>query len=465
MKKTIQSLFALAVAAFAFTACSDVPEPEGYNPKTGDGLVTYVPEGTGVATDPYNVAGIVDATKDLSKGETTTNDIYTKGYVSEITDFDASYGNISYSITDNAEGKSKKFIVYRGLALGNTKFAAKEDLKVGDEVIICGKVTNYKGTIEYAQGNYLVSLNGKTTGGGDVTPGEAKGDGTEANPFNVAAAVAKCNEVGTTASTDKFYVKGIANAEYTVDNYKNITVDLVDSEGASEKFTVYRCKAADSKNIKEGYKIEKGAEIVVYGPVVNYKGNTPETATGAYVVSVNGQAPEVEGASGGESGGGESGGGEVLEALVNGDFETWADGLPTGWKSASTASSATLEQSTDAHGGSFAVLVKGDASQNKRLATQEITLAAGDYTFSFWVKPTTEDVAQVRPGYTPVTDGKAGNYAYGDYATLTAGWQQVSYNFTLAAETTVCLIVMNPKASSYSSGKDVLVDDATLTKK
>lgn len=332
MKKTIQSLFALAVAAFAFTACSDVPEPEGYNPKTGDGLVTYVPEGTGVATDPYNVAGIVDATKDLNKGETTTNDIYTKGYVSEITDFNASYGNISYSITDNAEGKSKKFIVYRGLALGNTKFAAKEDLKVGDEVIICGKVTNYNGTIEYAQGNYLVSLNGKTTGGG-------------------------------------------------------------------------------------------------------------------------------------ESGGGESGGGEVLEALVNGDFETWADGLPTGWKSASTASSATLEQSTDAHGGSFAVLVKGDASQNKRLATQEITLAAGDYTFSFWVKPTTEDVAQVRPGYTPVTDGKAGNYAYGDYATLTAGWQQVSYNFTLAAETTVCLIVMNPKASSYSSGKDVLVDDATLTKK
>ena len=32
MKKTIKSLLAIAVAAFAFTACSDVPTPEGYNP-------------------------------------------------------------------------------------------------------------------------------------------------------------------------------------------------------------------------------------------------------------------------------------------------------------------------------------------------------------------------------------------------------------------------------------------------
>ena len=61
--------------------------------------------------------------------------------------------------------------------------------------------------------------------------------------------------------------------------------------------------------------------------------------------------------------------------------------------------------------------------------------------------------------------GKAGSYAYGDYATLTAGWQQVSYDFTLDAETIVCLVVMNPKKSSYSSGEDVLIDDATLTKK
>ena len=81
------------------------------------------------------------------------------------------------------------------------------------------------------------------------------------------------------------------------------------------------------------------------------------------------------------------------------------------------------------------------------------------------VKATTTDASQARPGYVPVADGTAGNYAYGDYTTLSTSWQQVSYEFTLSASTTVCLVVMNPKKSNYSSGKDFIIDDATLTKK
>ena len=124
-----------------------------------------------------------------------------------------------------------------------------------------------------------------------------------------------------------------------------------------------------------------------------------------------------------------------------------------------------MEKSTDAHGGSFSVIVKGVESKNVRLASQEITLEAGTYTFSFWIKATTTDASQARPGYVPVADGTAGNYAYGDYTTLSTSWQQVSYEFTLSASTTVCLVVMNPKKSNYSSGKDFIIDDATLTKK
>ena len=78
-------------------------------------------------------------------------------------------------------------------------------------------------------------------------------------------------------------------------SYKNIEVDIVDAEGSSNKFKVFRCKyGPETKNIKEGYKVNKGDIIIVYGPVVNYKGNTPETATGAYIVSVNGSAPELD---------------------------------------------------------------------------------------------------------------------------------------------------------------------------
>ena len=85
MKKTIKSLLAIAVAAFAFTACTDVPEPEGYNQDKGK--MVFPPEGTGLVSDPYNVAGVMEAMKDLANGATTTTDIYTSGYVAKIEEF------------------------------------------------------------------------------------------------------------------------------------------------------------------------------------------------------------------------------------------------------------------------------------------------------------------------------------------------------------------------------------------
>lgn len=434
---------------------------------SGGGDTSADAKGTGTQTDPYNVAGVLKFVNGLGADVTSSSEVYIKGKVKSITEqFGTQYGNATFTMVD--EGYTATFTAYRILYLGNQKYTSGDLLKEGDEVIVCGKVVNYRGnTPETSQNTaYLYSLNGNTgsgSGGGEVTPGTPQGTGTEADPFNVAAVVAKCKEVGTTASTESYYVKGITTAEYTVDSYKNVTVDIVDTDGATEKFTVYRVKDKDGKGIKQGYKIAKGATIIVYGPVVNYKGNTPETATGAYLVSVNGQAPEVD--DGTSSGGGSGDSGSTATALENGNFETWADGLPTGWKSASSASSATLAQSTDAHGGNYSCNVNGNESQNKRLASQEIKLAAGTYTFSFWIKATTSDVAQARPGYVPVNDGTAGSYQYGDYANLSTSWQQVSYDFTLEAETTVCLVVMNPKKSNYSSGKDILIDDATLTKK
>ena len=147
--------------------------------------------------------------------------------------------------------------------------------------------------------------------------------------------------------------------------------------------------------------------------------------------------------------------------------------MPLGWKSASSASNATLSQSQDAHGGSYACLVAAPGSTNKRLASQEITLEAGTYTFSFYAKSTTANICQTRAGWVPIKDdGSVGNYVYKDaagndeYIDLNNnGWTLVSYEFTLEATTTVCLVVMNPKDSNYSKSQDILVDDATLVKK
>lgn len=312
---------------------------------------------------------------------------------------------------------------------------------------------------------------GKASDNPDTPSGKASGDGTLQNPYNPTAANKLASSLGWKTTTeyetsDNVYVKGKIskiNETYTASGNNGNATFFISEDGTeeSDQFQCYRILYLGNKQYTSGTDIKVGDDVVIYGKLMNYRGNTPETvAKGAYLYSLNGN---TEG-GGDDTGGGDTGGGTEV-SLTNPGFETWANDLPTGWKSASTASSATLVQSTDAHTGSYSCTIKGDEGNNKRLASQEMTLAAGDYTLTFWVKPTTEDAVQVRPGYVPVTDGTAGSYKYGDYVTLTSGWQQVTYTFSLTAETTICLVVMNPKKSNYSSGKDVLVDDFVLTKK
>ena len=161
-------------------------------------------------------------------------------------------------------------------------------------------------------------------------------------------------------------------------------------------------------------------------------------------------------------------GGDTVTDLVNGDFESWvSDTEPTGWKSASTASNAEVSKSVDARNGSFACKVGAPGTQNKRLATQEITLEAGSYTFSYYAKSTTTNVCQSRAGYVPVTNGSVGAYKYGGYVDINnSEWTLVSYDFELTSTTTLCLFASNPKETAGKTiSQDILIDDATLVKK
>ncbi len=295
--------FLLPLFSSLITSCEDVPMPFN-NPELPPEpeIVVIDPVGNGTKDNPYNVAGVLAYLNTLGADVESTKDIWVKGVVTSVTEpFNTQYGNASFNISDT-EDAPNKFTFYRGYYFGNKKYNNENDLNVAinDVVLICGKVINYRGnTPETSQNKaYVVSINGK---GADIQPeagGDPKGTGTQADPFNIAAAVAKCKEVGETASTDKYYIKGIADGDYTVGSYKNIDVDLVDKAGSSEKFKVYHCKGLDGKDITEGFKVSKGDEIVVYGPVVNFMSNTPETATGAYVVSVNGKAPDGTGGGG-----------------------------------------------------------------------------------------------------------------------------------------------------------------------
>ena len=275
----------------------------GSTPSGGDA------KGTGTLADPFNIAAAIAKCKEI--GETaSTEKYYIKGIVVTGGTVTGGYGNVTFKMGDSKDA-TELFTAYQVAGSDGEKLADGYEVKAGSTVIVYGPIMNYKGNTPETSGKsaaQIVTIDGKKTnesGGGET--GGAKGTGTQNDPFNVAAAIAKCQEVGQTASTESYYIKGIADVEYTVGSYKNVEIDIVDTEGSSDKFKVFRVKDKDGKGIKEGYKIPKGATIIVYGPVVNYKGNTPETATGAYLVSVNGTAPEVDG----DGGGGSQGGGDA----------------------------------------------------------------------------------------------------------------------------------------------------------
>ncbi len=208
MKKIYFSMMALAIAAFTFTSCEDVPEPYN-NPydqiKPSEPEVVIEPAGSGTAEAPYNVAAIIEQTASLADGEffNNSNDVYVTGVVVETKEVSAQYGNATYYIADNAKS-ADRFYVYRGKLLDGASVAAETDLEVGDSVTVCGKIKNYKGTLEFDQGNYLTYIkksDGSEQSGGGSGSGSGEGKGTADSPYNVTAAIAAASGTGV-------YVKG-----------------------------------------------------------------------------------------------------------------------------------------------------------------------------------------------------------------------------------------------------------------
>lgn len=460
MKAIFKLAFAFA-ALLSFAACSDVPMPyeqPGDNPKGDEPSTETVAKGTGTQADPYNVTAALKVINALASGEETPTAIYVKGAVKQIKQIETEqYGNANYYITDDG---NNEIYIFQSYYLGNHKFTASSKLEVGDTVVVYGKFTNYMGNTPETVGkgtSYIYSLNGKTEGG--TTPdtpaeGEATGDGTKDHPYNSVAANKYTSSLASGAESDKdIYIKGkvVSVKEQYGTQFGNATFYISDDGKADNQFYVFRALYLNNEKYASGATLNPGDEVVVCGKVTNYMGNTPETAQGkAYLVSLK------------SNGGGTSGGGDTGDTnAANGDFENWTSGQPNNWKTTSTAGNATLSQSTDAHGGKYSVKVTGTTSANKRLGYKEMTLKAGEYTMTFYVKAATSTGGSVRPGYVPVTDGKVGNYIYGDYVNdlTSTTWTKVTYKFTITEEGTYSLVIMNSK----KPGGNVLIDDFTLT--
>lgn len=458
MKKFFYSFFVLAMTALTFSSCEDVPTPYNLPSINGGDSEEAEPTGTGTAADPFNVAAAV---KYIDEGGDAATNKYVKGKVVSVDagSYDSNYGSLKYYISDDGTTKNQ-FRVYNGYAGPNrTKFSGEDALKAGDEVVICGSLTIVNGTKEFTTGNYVISLNGQPIGGGDTpTTGEAKGTGTEADPFNSVAAQNYTAALAANQTTEQeFYIKGKIQKIDTqfAAQYGNASVHIAD-DANSQQFYIFRTYYFGGEKWKEGDGLLKeGDEIVVCAKLVNYMGNTPETSQGGKLISVNGKT-SIEGGS--EKPDTPSTGDTTTP---NGNFETWVDGKPNNWKTASSAGNASLAQSTDAHSGKYSVKVGGSTSANKRLGYKEMELKAGTYKIKYYVKAATATGASVQSGFVPVTEGKVGDYKYSGYINNISNteWTLVEQELVIPSDGTYCIVIMNSK----KPGGDVLIDDLTLT--
>ena len=125
---------------------------------------------TNTAETAYTIAKakeLIDADKGLSES------VYVKGTVSQASEkLDATYGSLSYYISDDGT-TGNELQVYGGLSFEGKKFTSVDDIKVGDVVVVYGKLKKYNTTYELDKNNILISLNGKTTGITNITTDEA----------------------------------------------------------------------------------------------------------------------------------------------------------------------------------------------------------------------------------------------------------------------------------------------------
>ena len=269
--------------------------------KTYTAEFTVVQDGlSGTKEVPFTVEEAIAYCSKLS-GESAA-DVYIKGKVSKVVyDYSAKYGTGTFWISDDGayngaeNGKSTTdtahdFEVYSAYWFDNQPWTeGSKQLSVGDEVVICGKVTLYNGMSETSSKKaYVYSVNGVTS--------EANGLGSEAYPFNVAGAIAAAN-AGT---ANNVYISGTVSKvvyEFSA-NYGTGTFWLSDDgqfNGAengksttdtAHDFEVYSAYWYNNQPWQEGDgQVAVGDDVLVYGAITTYNGMAETASKKAYVVS------------------------------------------------------------------------------------------------------------------------------------------------------------------------------------
>lgn len=293
MKKYIFSVLMAAMAAFTFSSCEDVPEPYTL-PTQPAGPGTTDPNQKGSESNPYTVA---EAIALIKAGTAPSTAVCVKGKITAVTFFNETYSSLSYNIAD--EGSSDVIEVYSGKGKDGANFSSKDDLKVGQTVVVKGIVkafTKNDGTIvnEIDKNSTIISIENAGTTTPD-TP--ATGKGSLSDPYNVAEAIAAI-KAGTAPTTQVYLTGIISDVAFYNDQYKSITYYISD-DGKGKDMQVYSGKGLNGADFASKEDLKVGQKVTILGKIMKFvdknKNEIMEVDKTSSIVKIEG-----EGTGGGE---------------------------------------------------------------------------------------------------------------------------------------------------------------------
>ena len=301
MKKIIYSLLVLAMAAFTFSSCEDVPAP--YDMPTKPETPELSTDGT--EANPYTVA-------DAKIAATGTN-VFVKAFIVGYVP-DKALNEAIFSDAASAEKAPTNILIAASADETNVTNCMPIQLPVGairtalnlkdnpgnlkQEVILCGNIENYFGATGLKSVAYAkigAKEFGTKPGGSTTTPDTpSTGKGSASDPYTVAEAIAA---IKAGAPTSEVYVTGIVSDVYFYsDQYKSLSYYISD-DGKSKDMQVYSGKGLNGADFTSKEDLKVGQKVTIKGIIKAFNKN----GTDIMEIDKNSTITKIEGeGTGGE---------------------------------------------------------------------------------------------------------------------------------------------------------------------
>ncbi len=354
MKKILYSVLMIAMAAFTFTSCEDVPMPYGWpsNNSDTDSLTTddYINETfassfgsftlTTVEGTPWkiNYSTATATGYDNSSKTTTQSKSYLVSKEIDLSKAEKAYLQFDYIYRYGSRAGAEDKVLITSNYTGDPTTTSWTDITgtmtegsdwttfstyaknipsafIGQSKVVVAfyyACTNNSSTWEVKNvvmkdGEVSESSDDKGDDKGDTTTGEAKGSGTASDPYNVAA-ILKLYSDNSYDTSKEYYVEGIVSkVSQFRENYGSLDYYISDDGKDANNFYVYSGLNLDKAKFTSTSDLAVGSKVVVCGKVTVY-GGTFEFQYNNYIVSINGKGSGESGDDKGDDKGDSKGG-------------------------------------------------------------------------------------------------------------------------------------------------------------